>query len=114
METKEKEMFEAAKELYEALHNDFKGEDRFEKWDVNWDDYEPENLEEWLEDKIDGDVFSIYYSGNQDYEFCFTWTVYGWCLGLNSNGYLYDEDIDEIKEIMDDIKGNIMFSENKF
>lgn len=103
-----KEMLEATKELYEALHNDFKGEDRFEKWDVDWDDYEPENLEEWLEDKIDEVGFTIYYSGNQVYEFCFTWAGDGWYLGINMEGYYYDEDIDEIKEIMDDIRHNVL------
>lgn len=103
-----KEMLEATKELYEALHNGFKGEDRFEKWDLDWD-YEPENLEDWLEYcKIDGDVFTIGYSGNQFYEFKFTWTKDGWHLGMNAEGYYYDEDIDEIKEIMDNIRHNVL------
>lgn len=111
METKEKEILEAAKELYEKLHSlDYYG-DNFEKWDVDWDgDYEPENLEEWLEDKINGEVFTINYKGNQGYEFAFTYNGDGgWYMGINmEKWYYYDEDIDEIKEIMDDIRDNVL------
>lgn len=99
---KEKEMFEAAKELYEKLHSlDYYG-DNFDRWENDFD-----SLEDYLRATINREIFTILYDGNQSYEFAFTYSYGSWYMGINLvDGYYCDDDIDEIKEIMDAIIEN--------